>query len=59
MALSDPAFVDDHIEYLGRSTHTSWTPAIEESARRTRDLVGDDVVSIVLGLHRHVGGAIT
>lgn len=56
--LADPAFVDDHIEYLQRTEHTDWGPAIEAEARRRADPVGDDVASVVLSLHRTVGTAL-
>jgi transglutaminase-like putative cysteine protease len=58
-ALSDERFVDDHWEYLQRSSHTHWGQAVGEAAARQRDYVGTDVVSLVLALHRLAGASIT
>ena len=58
-ALRDPAFYDAHYEYLQRSPHARWSNGIEVEAQRQRDLVGDDVVSLVLALHRVTGARLT
>lgn len=58
-ALTDERFVDEHWEYLQRSNHTHWGPAVSEAAARQRDYVGTDVVSLVLALHRLAGASVT
>ncbi|MGQ0617597.1 MAG: transglutaminase family protein [Acidimicrobiia bacterium] len=54
-ALRSPAFVDDHIEYLGRSPHVSWGQGAAAVAAHAVELAGDDVVGQVLAMHRQVG----
>lgn len=54
-ALTDPDFRDRHVEYLGRTPHSDWGPGIAAEARRRVDAVGDDVISLVLALHRAAG----
>jgi transglutaminase-like putative cysteine protease len=51
-ALTDFAFLANHIEYLERTLHVDWDDAITAEARRQVDLAGPDVVSIVLAIHR-------
>ncbi len=57
--LADPAFLDEHVEYLQRTAHTAWGPTIEAEARQQAGLVGPDVVSVVLALHRRVATTFT
>lgn len=52
--LRDPRFVDDHLEYLGRTSHTAWGDEIAATAARIASVAGDDVVGTVLALHRFV-----
>jgi len=54
-ALDDPAFRDEHAEYLQPSPHANWGPVVAEAARNQAELVGPDTVSTVLALHRLVG----
>jgi transglutaminase-like putative cysteine protease len=53
--LADPAFRDAHIEYLQPSTHANGGKAVAAEAARRAETVGDDVVSVILALHRTVG----
>lgn len=57
-ALDDPTYRDEHVEYLRRSPHVAWGEEVVAAARKQADLVGDDVVSTVLALHRFVGTTI-
>lgn len=52
--LRDAAFRDAHAEYLDRSTHTAWDPDLAHAADRIAAITGDDVVGVVLALHRFV-----
>ena len=52
--LRDRAFRDEYIEYLGPSSHTEWGDEISAAAGRIAAITGDDVVGIVLALHRFV-----
>lgn len=54
-ALADPWFRDEHVEYLGRTAHAGWGEAVAREARACAELVGPDVVSVVLAIHRRVG----
>jgi len=58
-ALRDPQFVDARWEYLQPSPHARWGTGVAQEAARQRDLVGDDVVSLVLALHRVTGARLT
>jgi transglutaminase-like putative cysteine protease len=58
-ALSDPAFVDAHIEYLSPSPHAEPGEAVRAAAHRQLDLAGPDVVGVVLAIHRFVGSHLT
>jgi transglutaminase-like putative cysteine protease len=58
-ALREPAFIDAHFEYLERSPHARWGEHVAREAARQRELVGDDVVSLVLALHRLTGARLT
>ena len=49
--LRDPAFFDLHHEYLTRTRHTEWGPAITHAAERMVELNGPDVVRTVMALH--------
>ncbi|MDP1820207.1 MAG: transglutaminase family protein [Acidimicrobiales bacterium] len=50
--LRSPSFRDRYAEYLGRTGHTAWDDDMAEAARRVAAISGDDVVGIVLALHR-------
>jgi transglutaminase-like putative cysteine protease len=52
--LRDRAFRDAHLEYVDRTRHTAWHGAIAEEAERQVALMGGDVVSAVLAIHRRV-----
>jgi transglutaminase-like putative cysteine protease len=52
--LERPAFKDEHIEFLSRSEHTEWNGDVSAAAQRIAAVTGDDVVGIVLALHRFV-----
>jgi transglutaminase-like putative cysteine protease len=52
--LSDPSFRDTYVEYLGPSMHTEWDGDVAAAAERIAAVTGDDVVGIVLALHRFV-----
>ncbi len=52
--LSAPAFVDEHREYLAPTDHTAWDADLAATAARVAEMAGDDVVGIVLALHRYV-----
>jgi transglutaminase-like putative cysteine protease len=52
--LSDPGFRDIYVEYLSRSMHTEWDGDVAAAAERIAAVTGDDVVGIVLALHRFV-----
>ena len=58
-ALLAPAFIDEHLEYLGRSPHCKWDSGVHAAARQAVDLGGSNVVSQVLAIHRYVGSALT
>jgi transglutaminase-like putative cysteine protease len=53
-ALRDASFRDEHAEYLGPTSHTAWDADIAAAAERIAAVTGDDVVGIVLALHRFV-----
>jgi transglutaminase-like putative cysteine protease len=57
--LSDPAFRDAHTEYLVPSAHVEWGDGVRAEAEQQIALVGPDVVSVVLALHRRVGTTCT
>jgi transglutaminase-like putative cysteine protease len=57
--LRDAAFCDEHWEYLQRSPHADWGSGVEFEAARQRDIIGDDLVSLVLGLHRVTGARLS
>jgi transglutaminase-like putative cysteine protease len=57
--LRDEAFCDAHWEYLQPSPHAEWGDGIVAEARRQRDIVGDDLVSLVLALHRVTGARLS
>ncbi|MDQ2649143.1 MAG: transglutaminase family protein [Actinomycetota bacterium] len=52
--LRAPAFKDLHAEYLSPSAHTAWDDGLATAAERIRAVTGDDVVGVVLALHRFV-----
>ena len=53
--LERPEFVDAHIEYLQRDRHTDFGDGVLAAAQRQRELVGPDLVGVVLAIHRFVG----
>lgn len=52
--LAEPAFREEYVEYLDRTDHTAWGDDIAATAARISAVTGDDVVGIVLALHRFV-----
>lgn len=58
-ALDDPAFRDEHWEYLQPSAHCHWGEGVTSAAARQREFVGSDVVSLVLALHRRAHASLT
>jgi transglutaminase-like putative cysteine protease len=54
-AVADAAFRDAHVEYLGRTAHADWGSGVAAEAGSCLELVGPDVVSVVLAIHRRVG----
>lgn len=57
--LEQPSFRDAYVEYLGRSMHTGWDGNVAAEAQRIATAAGDDVVGIVLALHRFVHTSLT
>jgi transglutaminase-like putative cysteine protease len=57
--LRDRDFCDEHWEYLQRSPHADWGAGIEAEAGRQREIIGDDLVSLVLGMHRATGARLS
>lgn len=57
--LLDPPFLDEHQEYLQPTAHADWGAGVAEEARRQQELMGSDVISVVLALHRRVGSTMT
>lgn len=53
-AIEDPAFRDEHLEFLAPTSHTSWNGDVSAAAKRIAGVTGDDVVGVVLALHRFV-----
>jgi transglutaminase-like putative cysteine protease len=56
--LADPAFRDEHADYLAPSEHTYWSDAVTQEAGQ-RSEMADDVVGVVLALHRWIGSSFT
>jgi transglutaminase-like putative cysteine protease len=52
--LQDPWFRDEHFEFLEPSPHANGGALVAAEAERITAGVGDDVVGLVLALHRHV-----
>ena len=52
--LDQAGFRDAHIEFLSRSEHTEWNGDVSAAAERIAAVTGDDVVGIILALHRFV-----
>jgi transglutaminase-like putative cysteine protease len=48
------AFRDELVEYLGPSEHARGDADVQAAAERLADITGDDVVGIVLAIHRFV-----
>jgi transglutaminase-like putative cysteine protease len=57
-SLSHPSFVDEHVEYLGRSRHCDWGDRVSSAAQGAASLGGSGVVSQVLAVHRAVHAAL-
>ena len=57
-ALLTQQFIDEHLEYLGRSPHCEWGPGVQGLADQATSLAGPNVVSQVLSIHRYVGSAL-
>lgn len=57
-ALGAGSFREHHLEYLERSPHCDWGTATAAEAARQKDLVGQDLVSVVLAIHRRVGATL-
>jgi transglutaminase-like putative cysteine protease len=57
--LADTEFLDVHREYLEPTAHASWGSEVTSEARRQVELVGSDVVSAVLAIHRRVRSTMT
>src|SRR4051794_29883402 len=53
-SLTHPSFVDEHVEYLGRSPHCGWGDRVTSAALSAASLGGSGVVSQVLAVHRAV-----
>lgn len=58
-ALSDKDFIDAHLEYLDPSPHTTWNEKLRREAEVRATASGDDVVGVVLALHRAAGTSLT
>jgi len=58
-ALREPAFVEEHWEYLERTRHADWNDRVAAEAQGQLDLTGPEVVSATLGIHRRVGALLT
>jgi transglutaminase-like putative cysteine protease len=52
--LHDATFRDEYVEFLGPTAHTAWEGEIAAASDRIAAVTGDDVVGIVLALHRFV-----
>lgn len=52
--LADPAFCDEHAEYLAETRHTAVGERTAKDAAEIRDRGETDVVSLVLDIHRRV-----
>lgn len=52
--LVDRSFLDEHLEYLTRTSHTDWGDELAATAARISASAGDDVVGMILALHRFV-----
>ena len=52
--LEDVAFRDAQVEYLVPSEHTRWDGDVQAAGERLANITGDDVVGIVLAIHRFV-----
>jgi transglutaminase-like putative cysteine protease len=58
-ALRDPAFIEEHWEYLERTPHADWDGKLAAEAQAQAELTGPEVVSATLGIHRRVGALLT
>ncbi len=52
--LESIAFRDEHVEYLSASDHTVWNGDIHAAGERLATITGDDIVGVVLAIHRFV-----
>ncbi len=57
-ALLSASFVEDHLEYRGRTPHCDWGSGVEAAAQQAVALAGPNVVSQVLAIHRYVGSVL-
>lgn len=56
--LTAAVFRDEQVEYLGPSEHTRWDDDVRAAAQRLVDITGDDVVGVILAIHRFVHTAL-
>jgi transglutaminase-like putative cysteine protease len=54
-SLQEPAFVEEHWEYLQPSPHADWDARVQSEAAAQVELAGPECVSVALALHRRVG----
>ena len=57
-ALLTASFIEDHLEYLGRSPHAEWGDGVHSAALHAISLADANVVSHVLSIHRFVGSTL-
>jgi transglutaminase-like putative cysteine protease len=57
--LSDPDFIDAHVEYLYRTPHTTWGQGISGEASRRAAATDGGVIDVVLALYQSVGELLT
>ena len=50
---------NEYWEYLQPSPHAEWGEGVIAEASRQRELIGDDLISLVLALHRVTGARLT
>lgn len=58
-AFRETGLRDQYWEYLQPSPHAEWGAGIVAEGNRQRDIVGDDLISLVLALHRSTGARLT
>lgn len=57
--LVDPAFCDEHWEFLAPSPHADGRHLVAVEARHQLELNGPEVVTVALGIHRRVGSLLS